>query len=135
MTLLVRSNYLTLRGLQSFEGGNKRTSRLAANIPLMIYNCAPLSFFDANLHDYAYAMKGVYELLDTSLAADLFTWTYRRSIQKYAVVMQSVGAPDPFRLKYREELSVVVNSVVREGRTMVDAISEFTFSDDDKPTS
>jgi hypothetical protein len=78
-------------------------------------------------------MMGVYELLDTSLAADLFTWTYRRSIQKYAVVMESVGAPDPFRLKYREELSVAVNSVVREGRTMVDAISEFTFSDDDKP--
>ena len=34
--------------LQPFEDGNKRTSRLAANIPLMLYNCAPLAFLDVD---------------------------------------------------------------------------------------
>ena len=124
--------WVSIAYLQPFEDGNKRTSRLAANIPLMIYNCAPLSFFDVNAHDYAHAMMGVYELLDTSLAADLFAWTYRRSIQKYTVVMESVGAPDPFRLKHREQLSTAVNSVVCDGRRMTDAISDFLLSDLDR---
>jgi Fic family protein len=32
--------------LQPFEGVNKRTSRLAANIPLIRHNLCPLSFID-----------------------------------------------------------------------------------------
>ena len=35
--------------LQPFADGNKRTSRLSANLPLMLYNCAPLSFLDVEL--------------------------------------------------------------------------------------
>ena len=71
---------------------------------------------DLNAKEYAYSMMGVYEFLDMSLAADLFVWTYRRSIQKYAVVMESVGAPDPFRLKHREQLSLAVQRVIRDGK-------------------
>ncbi|MGJ7550520.1 Fic family protein [Pseudomonas alloputida] len=39
--------WINLAYLQPFEDGNKRTSRLAANIPLMLYNCSPLSFLVA----------------------------------------------------------------------------------------
>ena len=35
--------WVNLAYLQPFEDGNKRVSRLAANIPLMLFNCAPLS--------------------------------------------------------------------------------------------
>ena len=37
--------WVNLAYLQPFEDGNKRCSRLAANIPLMLYNCAPCLFW------------------------------------------------------------------------------------------
>lgn len=76
--------------LQPFEDGNKRTSRLAANVPLMLYNCAPLSFMDVGRDDYAQDMIGVYEQCDVALAVDLFAWTYRRSLDKYKAVLASM---------------------------------------------
>lgn len=109
--------WVNLAYLQPFEDGNKRTSRLAANIPLMLYNCAPLSFLDVDTNDYARAMLGVYERRDVSLAVDLFGWAYQRSLKKYAVVRESLGAPDPTRLRYRESLSEAIGMVVREGKT------------------
>jgi hypothetical protein len=42
--------------------------------------------------DYALAVLGVYEQQDVSLAVELFTWTYRRSIEKYAVILEAMGA-------------------------------------------
>ncbi len=107
--------WINLAYLQPFEDGNKRCSRLAANIPLMLYNCAPLSFLDVEPQDYALAMIGVYELLDVSLASELFAWSYRRGLRKYAVVLESMGMPDPFRVRHRERLNDAIQSVVREG--------------------
>ncbi len=110
--------------LQPFEDGNKRTSRLSANIPLLLYNCAPLSFLDVSDDDYGRAMIGVYELLDTSIAADLFAWTYRRSIAKYAAQIAAAGQPDPFRAKYREAIYEVVAQVVRDRESLTKAIAD-----------
>ena len=64
--------WVNIAYLQPFEDGNKRTSRLCANLPLMLSNCAPLSFLDVEPTDYAVAVTGVYERLDVSLAVELF---------------------------------------------------------------
>ncbi|WP_248794892.1 Fic family protein [Pseudomonas sp. MWU13-2105] len=56
--------WVNLAYLQPFDDGNKRTSRLAANVPLMLYNNAPLSFLDVDVADYAHTMMGVYEHLE-----------------------------------------------------------------------
>lgn len=125
--------WIQIAYLQPFEDGNKRTSRLAANIPLMLYNCSPLSFIDVDPHDYAQAMLGVYEFNDASMAIDLFTWTYRRSISKYAVVMQSMNSPDPLRLKYRESLNEAMGLIVRDRKTAQAAIQELVMSEDIAP--
>ena len=110
--------WVSIAYLQPFEDGNKRTSRLAANIPLLLYNCAPLSFLDVDPRDYAKAMLGVYELLDVEIAVELFAWTYRRSIRKYQVIVESMGSPDAFRVRHREHLSEAVQRVVREGQPL-----------------
>ncbi|TCG06281.1 hypothetical protein BZM27_27600 [Paraburkholderia steynii] len=125
--------WVNLAYLQPFEDGNKRTSRLAANIPLMLYNCSPLSFLDVSPHDYAQAMLGVYEFQDVSRAVDLFAWTYRRSIKKYVVVMESMGAPNPLRLRYREHLTEAIGLVVRDRKSAQAAVAELGLTEDHAP--
>lgn len=107
--------WVNIAYLQPFEDGNKRTSRLCANLPLLLQNCAPLSFLDVEQSDYALAVLGVYEQQNVSLAVELFTWTYRRSIDKYAVILESMGAPDQFRQRYRDLLGDGVRQVVVDG--------------------
>ncbi len=124
--------WVNIAYLQPFEDGNKRCSRLCANIPLMLYNCAPLSFLEVQQSDYARAMLGVYELLDMSVAADLFAWTYRRSLRKYRVVLEAVGQPDPLRLRYRETLADCIGRVVRDGQTLESALASASPPADDR---
>ena len=116
--------WVNLAYLQPFEDGNKRTSRLAANIPLMLYNCAPLAFLDVDPRDYAKAMLGIYELLDVTIAVELFAWTYRRSIRKYQVILEAMGSPDAFRVRHREHLSEAVQRIIREGRPIQQVIPD-----------
>lgn len=45
------------------------------------------------------------------LMRDVFIWSYERSAARYAAVQQSLGEPDPFRVRYREALRSVVGEV------------------------
>ena len=65
--------------LQPFIDVNKRTSRLAANIPLITQNLCPLSFVEVPERTYVEGTLGVYELNRTELLRDLFVWAYERS--------------------------------------------------------
>jgi hypothetical protein len=118
--------------LQPFLDGNKRTSRLSANMPLMLANCAPLSFLDVEQGDYALAMLGVYERLDVTLAVELFEWTYRRSILKYKAVMESMGGPDPRRVRNREQLGEAVRQIVFFGLRLERAMEGLAIAEDDR---
>ena len=104
--------------LQPFEDVNKRVSRLAANIPLIQHNLAPLSFVDIPAKIYVDAVLGVYELARFELLRDLFAWAYERSCQRYTVLRDALPAPDPLRLRYRAELSEVVRETVRGGEAI-----------------
>ena len=99
--------------LQPFDDVNKRVSRLAANIPLIRANLSPLSFEDVSRELYTEAVLGVYELQRVELLRDVFVWAYERSAARYAAVRQSLGEPDPFRMRHREALRELVASVVR----------------------
>jgi Fic family protein len=115
--------WVNLAYLQPFEDGNKRTSRLTCNLPLLLYNCAPLSFLDVEQSDYAYAMLGVYEQRSVALAVELFETTYRRSIEKYRAALGAFGTPDPIRARYREALGDVIRRVVSSGESGPAAIA------------
>lgn len=75
--------------LLPFLGGNKCTSRVCANLPLLRHNCVPLSFWDVGRDDYAVAMLGVYEYCNVAAAAELFEFVYRRSIQRYGTLHEA----------------------------------------------
>ncbi|GAB4152076.1 MAG: hypothetical protein Tsb0016_24440 [Sphingomonadales bacterium] len=100
--------------LQPFDDVNKRVSRLAANIPLIKTNLTPLSFTEVPVKTYTEAMLGVYELNRIDLLKDVFIWAYERSASRYAAVRQSIGEPDPFRLKHRAALREIVQTIVLE---------------------
>lgn len=98
--------------LQPFDDVNKRVSRLTANIPLNRHNLAPLSFIDVPEESYIKGILGIYELNRVELFKDVFLWAYERSALRYAAIRQSLGEPDPFRMKYREEIRAIVNYIV-----------------------
>lgn len=99
--------------LQPFDDVNKRVSRLSANIPLIRGNFSPLSFEGVPREAYTDAVLGVYELNRVELLRDVFIWAYERSAARYTAVRQSLGEPDPFRLRHRTALREIVGAVVR----------------------
>jgi hypothetical protein len=51
---------------------------------------------------YIDGVLGVYELNRIELLRDVFIWAYQRSCARYSAVRQSLGEPDPFRLRPAE---------------------------------
>ena len=98
--------------LQPFDDVNKRVSRLAANIPFNRKNLSPLSFIDVPENYYIKGMLAVYELNRTDVLKDVFIWAYERSAMRYAAIRQSLGEPDTFRLKYRDEMKNTIVKII-----------------------
>ncbi|MEZ0471157.1 Fic family protein [Luteimonas salinilitoris] len=101
--------------LQPFDDINKRTSRLAANVPLIRNNLSPLSFVDVPEDLYIEGALGVYELNRIELLRDVFAWAYERSCQRYTVLRDALPAPDPLRLRHREAIRALVSDIVAQG--------------------
>lgn len=68
---------------QLFEDINKRTSRIACNIPLIQRWLPPFSFLQVSDRDYIDAILAVYELHLTSPLAQLFAQHYIQNIDRY----------------------------------------------------
>jgi hypothetical protein len=100
--------------LQPFEDVNKRVSRLAANIPMIRHNLCPLSFTGVEQKDYIGGLLGVYELNCIEYLRDVFVWAYKSSANQYIGVKETLGSPDPFRLKYRSEITRFVSEIARK---------------------
>ncbi|MUK30772.1 Fic family protein [Aliivibrio fischeri] len=98
--------------LQPFADINKRTSRLAANIPLLKANVCPLTFLDVPEEAYSKAVLGVYEMNRIELLRDLYLWAYERSTKEYLAVKQELVKPDQQRLQYRAKIKEIVKQVI-----------------------
>lgn len=98
--------------LQPFADVNKRTSRLAANLPLIRANLCPLTFLDVPEEAYSRATLGVYEMNRVELLRDLYLWAYERSTKEYIALKQELAEPDPMRLEYRNIIKKTIYLVV-----------------------
>lgn len=76
--------------LQAFANGNKRTSRLAANLPLLAAGMLPISFVDFAKADYVLGMSAFYELGDIQIIERVFIRGYARSIVRGSDLPASV---------------------------------------------
>jgi Fic family protein len=99
--------------LQPFADINKRTSRLAANLPLFRANLCPLTFLDVPESAYSRATLGVYEMTRVELLRDLYVWAYERSTQEYLAIKQDLVEPDPLRLAWRDFIKQTLREVIR----------------------
>jgi len=82
--------------LQVFANGNKRTARLAANLPLLGAGLLPISFVDINKADYIQAMAAFYELGNVQLMEKMFIDGYARSIVRGSEMssLERMSQPD-----------------------------------------
>jgi len=100
--------------LQPFADINKRTSRLAANLPLFRANLCPLTFLDVPEQAYSRATLGLYEMARVELLRDLYVWAYERSTQEYLAIKQDLAEPDPLRLAWRDFIKQTVREVITQ---------------------
>jgi Uncharacterized conserved protein len=108
--------------LQPFDDVNKRTSRLAANIPLIQKNLCPLSFSGVPEETYIHGLLGIYELNKIDLMRDVFVWAYEKSCLLYSTARKILGEPDPFRFHYRDVLFQIMGEIVRHRLDKMGAI-------------
>lgn len=119
--------------LQPYIDGNKRTARLAANIPLIRSNMRPLTFVDVPRDEYLAATLAFYETAEVDALRDIWVWAYRRSCARYEHIVEAVAEPDPFRMKFRAEIYEAVHDIVVEPpddvEAEVDRIANSRFED------
>lgn len=85
--------------LQAFANGNKRTARLAANLPLLAAGLLPISFVDIAKADYIAGMTAFYELADLQWMERVFVAGYVRSIVR--------GSDFPAALRLRLDIDAL----------------------------
>lgn len=104
--------------LQPFVDCNKRTARVACNIPLLSYGVAPMSWMDVDATAFADGLVAVYELNEVGILAEVFVDGYLRSIERFNI-MKHERAPDEIRLNYAAELRQAVQSQIYENEDFV----------------
>ena len=95
--------------LQAFDDINKRTSRIASNIPLLKADLAPMSFLAVNDADYIDGLLGIYELNNLSMLRESYIEGYIASAENYRVIRAELESPEKAALIYRD----FVRSAVR----------------------
>ena len=88
--------------LQAFEDINKRTARVASNIPLLKADLAPMSFLTMDDRAYIDGLIGVYELNNVSLLCEVYIDAYMASAESYRTLRAEVETPDKAALAYRD---------------------------------
>ncbi len=76
--------------LQPFQDGNKRTSRLTMNIPLLKHQLAPFSFSDVKKRDYMFGLLAFYERGQHRFLAEAFVKSYQKTAPRYAELLNYV---------------------------------------------
>lgn len=104
--LLIHLSYL-----QAFSDVNKRTARLAANIPLIPRNLVPCSFNDIERDDYISAMIAIYEFQEVTPIIDLYVYSYLRTCQAYDATVRDVKF-DALRVRYRQQRRAITREII-----------------------
>ncbi len=113
--------------LQAFDDVNKRTARIASNIPLLKADLAPMSFVAMHDRDYIDGLLGVYEVNNLSLLQEAYVEAYRASAENYKILRAELANPEKAALAYRDFVKQAVRRCVLEWKSFKpDEISAMT---------
>jgi Fic family protein len=98
--------------LQAFDDINKRTSRIASNVPLLNAALAPMSFLTMDDGGYVDGLIGVYELNNPALLREIYIDAYLASAENYRALRAEVETPEKAALAYREFVRETVRHAV-----------------------
>ena len=99
--------------LQPFGDGNKRTSRMMANIPLLQANLCPISFLATPKRAYTSGLLGVYELNRIEMMRDVYVSSYEQTAHRIHLDKNREVVPDILELHYRSEIDGFVRDIIR----------------------
>lgn len=99
--------------LQFFEDVNKRTGRLACNIPLLKAGLAPLSFMSVDKTKYTKGLLAFYELGRHDLIAEAFAEGYAASANRYDAYVGRDREEMELEYKRRSDIYDAVKEYVR----------------------
>jgi len=103
--------------LQGFFDINKRTSRVASNIPLLKADLAPMSFLAMDDAIYIDGLIGIYELNNVALLREIYIESYLASAEKYGVLRAEVDVPDKAAIAYRDFVRLAVRYSVLSAKS------------------
>ena len=100
--------------LQAFDDVNKRTSRIASNIPLLKADLAPMSFVTMEDRHYIDGLIGIYELTNVALLREMYIEAYFTCAENYRTLSVEVDTPDKAAVAYRDFVREAVRRCVLE---------------------
>jgi Fic family protein len=100
--------------LQAFADINKRTSRIASNIPLLKSDLAPMSYLTMDDRAYVDGLIGIYELNNVSLLREAYIDAYLTSAENYRTLRAEIETPEKAALVYRDFVRKAVRQSVLE---------------------
>jgi len=101
--------------LQPFIDVNKRTGRVAANIPLFKKDLCPLSYRDMDSEAYISGLLVFYETQDVSALKKTYVAGYEKSVERMRIyASETMVQPDAFQIKYRKGIEMAVRESVRQ---------------------
>jgi Fic family protein len=100
--------------LQAFDDVNKRTSRIAANVPLLKADLAPMSYLTMEDSAYIDGLIGIYELNNVSLLREVYLDAYLTSAENYRTLRAEIETPGKSALVYRDFVRRAVRRCVLE---------------------
>lgn len=98
--------------IQPFEDINKRTSRVACNIPLLQKNILPISFKNIESGEYVAALKDVYEKNSVIKLKELFIKAVQFSSRDYKKIVPTLKVPSQALITYRSFIKETVYECV-----------------------
>jgi len=100
--------------LQPFADCNKRTSRVACNIPLLNKGVLPVSWREVTLRDYHDALLCLYERQSMYGLAQVYTEACIRSFERFDIE-QRQRRPNRLEVTYAKEIEDIVRRRVLDG--------------------
>jgi hypothetical protein len=100
--------------LQAFVDVNKRTARLACNIPLLKHGLAPLSFIDMDKAKYVEGLLAFYELNRFDILKEVFVEGYIDAAKRYDAYAARDKAAVELEFRRRTDIYGCVQAFVKQ---------------------